>query len=89
MLTAVTIVGTLMVPLSDLLLGHKIVVGVAFFNNVLIPIGLLLLCTNGAAPLLRWGVAPSIIQRRLLLLSVVLGCVTGLVGRARLANVTC
>ncbi|MHB8971070.1 MAG: heme lyase CcmF/NrfE family subunit [Pirellulaceae bacterium] len=78
LLTAVTIVGTLMVPLSDLLLGHKIVVGLAFFNNVLIPIGLMLLCTNGAVPLLRWGVAPSIIQRRLLLGSVVVGCVTGL-----------
>ena len=78
LLTAVTIVGTLMVPLSDLLLGHKIVVGLAFFNNVLIPIGLMLLCTNGAVPLLRWGVAPSIIQRRLLLGSVVVGCLTGL-----------
>ncbi|MHB0959396.1 MAG: heme lyase CcmF/NrfE family subunit [Pirellulaceae bacterium] len=78
LLAAVTLVGTLMVPLSDLLLGHKIVVGMAFFNNVLMPIGLLLLCTSGAAPLLRWGVAPSVIQRRLLLLSVGIGCTMGL-----------
>ncbi len=78
-LTSVTMVGTLMVPLSDLLFGHKIVVGMAFFNNVLIPIGLMLLCTSGAAPLLRWGVAPSIIQRRLLALSAATGCLTGLV----------
>ena len=78
LLSLVTLVGTLMVPLSDLLLGHKIVVGMAFFNNVAMPIGLLLLCSSAATPLLRWGVAPSVVQRRLLLGSAVAGLCTGL-----------
>jgi cytochrome c-type biogenesis protein CcmF len=79
LLSLVTIVGTLMVPLSDLLLGHKIVVGMAFFNNVAMPIGLLLLCSSAATPLLRWGVAPSVIQRRLLSGSAFAGLCTGLI----------
>ena len=81
LLSLVTIVGTLMVPLSDLLLGHKLVVGMAFFNNVAMPIGLLLLCGSAVTPLLRWGVAPSVVQRRLLSGSAVVGlCVSLLAG---------
>ena len=55
LLAAVATAGTLALPLSDILLGKSIVVGTAFYNHVLVPIGLVLLATTGAAPLLRWG----------------------------------
>ena len=57
LLSVVTLVGTLTVPLSDLLLGRKIVVGMAFFNNAAMPIGLLLLglqCCDAAPALGSW-----------------------------------
>jgi cytochrome c-type biogenesis protein CcmF len=76
LLAIVTLVGTLMVPLSDLILGQKIVVGMAFFNNVFLPIGLLLLGSSGAAPLLRWGAPPSRRQRYAMLASAAVGCLT-------------
>jgi len=66
LLASVTLIGTLAVPLSDVLLGRKIVVGAAFYDNVLIPTGLILLGTTAAAPLLRWGTSPSPAQRRTL-----------------------
>lgn len=79
LLTIVTLTGTLMVPLSDLLLGQKIVVGMAFFNNVFLPIGLLLLGAGGAAPLLRWGTPPSRRQQVALWISAGAGGVTALI----------
>jgi len=69
LLASVTLIGTLAVPLSDILLGRKIVVGTAFYDNVLIPTGLILLGTTAAAPLLRWGASPSPAQRRTLWIS--------------------
>lgn len=76
LLAVVTLAGTLMVPLSDLFLNQKIVVGMAFFNNVFLPIGLLLLGAGGAAPLLRWGTPPSRRQQVALWISAGAGGVT-------------
>jgi cytochrome c-type biogenesis protein CcmF len=69
LLAAVALAGTLAVPLSNLILGQAIVVGAPFYNNVLIPTGLLLLVTTAAAPLLKWGAPPGAGERRMLLLS--------------------
>ena len=58
LLVMVMLVGTISVPLSNILLGRKITFGTAFYNNVLIPIALLLLAGTASAPLLRWGSGP-------------------------------
>jgi cytochrome c-type biogenesis protein CcmF len=76
LLAAVTLVGTLIPLLSKLILGRGIVVGIAFYNRVFIPTGLLLLAATAAAPLLRWGSPPRPAQKTALLLS---GGVGGLV----------
>ncbi len=75
LLAAAVTVGTLAAPLSSLLSGQAITVGPAFYNNVLIPTGLLLLATTAVAPLLRWGKPPLPQQKRILLLSVVAAAV--------------
>ncbi len=54
-LAGATLLGTLAVPLSDAVLGRKVIVGPAFYNYVLIPAGLVLLAGIGASPLVRWG----------------------------------
>lgn len=69
LLTAVTVGGTLSSALSEAIAGRRIMVGPAFYNKVLIPIGLLLLATVAAAPLLRWGAPPVARQRRAFLVS--------------------
>jgi cytochrome c-type biogenesis protein CcmF len=58
MLTAVVFTGTVYVPLSQLVVGHMVQIGPAFYNNVLMPIGILLLAATAAVPLARWGAAP-------------------------------
>jgi cytochrome c-type biogenesis protein CcmF len=58
LLTSVVLVGTLYTPLSTLLVGRVVQIGPAFYNNVLMPIGLILLATTAVVPLLRWGAAP-------------------------------
>ncbi len=69
LLAAAVLVGTLTAPMSSLLLGRQITFGAAFYNNVLIPTGLLLLATIAAAPLLKWGDVPPQGQRKALLFS--------------------
>ena len=69
LLTVVVIGGTLSTALSKIVTGRFIMVGPAFYNNVLIPTGLVLLATTAMAPLLRWGASPSRMQRRGLLLA--------------------
>ncbi len=59
LLTAVTFVGTLTGAISGLFSSMPIVVGLAFYNNVLIPTGLVLLAVVAAVPLLRWGAGPA------------------------------
>ena len=73
LLATVALVGTLAVPLSKILLGRAVVVGTPFYNNVLIPTGLVLLATTATAPLLRWGRPPSSVQQRMLFLVVAVG----------------
>jgi cytochrome c-type biogenesis protein CcmF len=68
-LTAVVLVGTLVAPLSKMFLGRMIQVGPAFYNNVLPPIGLGLLSMTAVVPLLSWATRPSSIERRLLVVS--------------------
>ena len=69
LLATVAFAGTWSIPLSDILVGRKVVVGAGFYNRVLIPTGLLLLATTASAPLLRWGSAPTLGQRRGLFLA--------------------
>ena len=65
-LAVAVLVGTAVLPASSMLFGHKVVLGVAFYNNVLIPTGLLLMATMAAAPLLRWGKSPLHGQKNML-----------------------
>jgi cytochrome c-type biogenesis protein CcmF len=67
MLAALTTVGTLIGPLSGFLLKNRVVVGTEFYNNVLVPVGLVLALTTPTAPLLRWGKPPGQVYSRLLL----------------------
>ncbi|MEX2115157.1 MAG: cytochrome c-type biogenesis CcmF C-terminal domain-containing protein, partial [Pirellulales bacterium] len=53
---------------TKMFLGRMIQVGPAFYNNVLPPIGLGLLATTAAVPLLQWGAPPTPARRRLLAL---------------------
>ena len=79
LLTAVTLVGTLTGAISGLFLPMPIVVGVAFYNNVLIPTGLVLLAVVAAVPLVRWGAGPARERTRLLLLAAAAGVVAAIV----------
>ena len=73
LMALVAVLGTLSVALSDAFIGRRIVVGTAFYNNVLIPVGLILLLTTALAPLLRWGRVPTSEQRRALMVAAVFG----------------
>jgi cytochrome c-type biogenesis protein CcmF len=79
LLVIVMLVGTISVPLSNILLGRKITFGTAFYNNVLIPIALLLLAGTASAPLLRWGTRPAPRQRKALVAVAVAAIVAPLV----------
>jgi cytochrome c-type biogenesis protein CcmF len=78
LLTAVVLLGTLSMALSNLISGRPVMVGPQFYNNVLIPIGILLLATTAVVPLLRWGGPPSIAQRRALVLCSLFGGLTAI-----------
>jgi cytochrome c-type biogenesis protein CcmF len=67
--TAVVMVGTLVAPLSKMFAGRMIQVGPAFYNNVLPPIAIALLAMTASVPLLRWGAAPRLHERRGLVFS--------------------
>ncbi len=74
-LAAVTVAGTLSVALSDAVVGRRIMVGPEFYNHVLMPIGLVLLGTMAAAPLLRWGSPPLGREKKAFLVSAALALV--------------
>ena len=74
-LTVVVLVGTLIEPLSKMLIGRTIQVGPAFYNNVLPPIGLGLLAMTSIVPLLKWGGAPNSNARRLLMIGLLVSIV--------------
>jgi len=82
MLTAATVVGTIVTALSGFLAGKPIMMGPAFYNNVLIPTGLVILATTAMAPLLRWGTAPTPSQKKCLLLSTSAGGAAAMIGWA-------
>jgi cytochrome c-type biogenesis protein CcmF len=65
--------GTLSAAVSDALIGRKVVVGVSFYNRALIVSGFLVLLLMAAAPLVRWGRAPSQQQLRCLVAAAVAG----------------
>ncbi|MGA2258800.1 MAG: cytochrome c biogenesis protein CcsA, partial [Thermoguttaceae bacterium] len=73
LLTTVTLLGTLAGAISGLFSAMPIVVGLAFYNNVLIPTGLVLLTVVAAVPLIRWGAAPTRGRVRLLAAALVVG----------------
>jgi cytochrome c-type biogenesis protein CcmF len=73
LMAVVTCLGTIWAALSESLVGHKIVVGPPFYNNVLTPIGLLVLVATALAPLLRWGQAPGELAKRVLVGAAVAG----------------
>jgi cytochrome c-type biogenesis protein CcmF len=73
-LASVTLAGTLGVALSEALVGRRIVVGPAFYNHALVPIGLVLLATVAPAPLLRWGGPPAARQQRALSIAALAAC---------------
>lgn len=79
LLALITVAGTLSVALSEAIVGRRIMVGPAFYNNVLMPIGLVLLATVAAAPLLRWGAPPTARQKQGLLISAVAASVLSVV----------
>jgi len=67
LLAATALAGTLSTALSALIYGRAVMVGPAFYNGVLIPVGLTLLLTTALAPLLRWSRGPSVSQRKWLI----------------------
>lgn len=69
LMTAVVLVGTVYTPLSTLLVGRMVQIGPAFYNNVLVPIGLALLTATAVVPLLKWGSAPRTSGLKALLVS--------------------
>ncbi len=69
LLGVVTTAGTIVAPVSNLVTGTTILLAPPFYNNVMIPIALLLLAMTAAAPLLRWAEAPAARQRRALLVA--------------------
>jgi cytochrome c-type biogenesis protein CcmF len=82
LLTSVVLVGTLYTPLATMLVGRAVQIGPAFYNNVLIPIGLLLLVMTSVVPLLRWGSAPTKSQQAALLICGLVSIVAGGVAAA-------
>jgi len=65
-LAAVVLAGTLVAPLSAVIVRRTILLGPPFYNNALIPVGMLLMTVTAAVPMTRWGRAPGLIQHRIL-----------------------
>ncbi len=75
LLAFVVIGGTLSSAVTSAVTGKAMLVGPAFYNNVMMPTGLVLLLLTAAVPLLRWGGSPTQPQRRALLVSGIAGVV--------------
>ena len=71
--------GTLFPTLSELLSGVKVTVGPPFFNQVNVPLGLLLLLLTGVGPLIAWRQASAANLRRQFLQPAAGGLATGAV----------
>lgn len=68
--------GTLSSAISSAVAERMILVGPGFYNAVLIPVGLVLLASTAAAPLLRWGKPPTGRQTKAMLVGAFAGLVT-------------
>lgn len=79
-LTVVVLVGTLVAPVSKLMMGRMIQVGPEFYNSVLPPIGLGLLAMTAAVPLLRWRAPPTTAAQRLLAICAALSAAVAFAG---------
>lgn len=77
---AVVLAGTLVAPLSAVTVRRTILIGPAFYNNALMPVGLLLMTVTAAVPLTRWGRVPGVIQRRVLSVCAVVGVTAAVAG---------
>jgi cytochrome c-type biogenesis protein CcmF len=77
-LAMVVLVGTLVNPLSPLVIGRSIVVGTALYSNVFTPVGLAVLTVTAIVPLTRWGGAPLAWQHRVLWISLEIACVVAI-----------
>jgi cytochrome c-type biogenesis protein CcmF len=73
-LAIIVCAGTLSTAISEVLVGRKIVLGMAFYNNALIPTAFFVLLLMGAAPLVPWGRSPSQPQLRWLCGAISIGC---------------
>ena len=51
---AIVLFGTMFPTMSEALTGNRLTVGPLFFNKWMMPLGLVLLCLTGIAPLLAW-----------------------------------
>ncbi|MEE8250305.1 MAG: heme lyase CcmF/NrfE family subunit [Gemmatimonadales bacterium] len=69
--------GTLFPILSEWVKGTKVAVGAPFFNQVNIPLGLLLLVLTGIGPVIAWRKASVRNLRRQFVAPVALGVITG------------
>jgi len=78
LLTTVTLLGTLAGAISGLFSATRIMVGLAFYDNVLIPTGLVLLAVVAAVTLIRWGAGPTPGRVRLLAVAAVIGIIVAL-----------
>jgi cytochrome c-type biogenesis protein CcmF len=57
-----------------LLVGRTVQIGPAFYNNVLMPVGVFLLAATAVVPLIRWGTAPRRSEQVALLICGLLAC---------------
>lgn len=73
--TFVVLVGTLYVPLSTMIVGRTVQIGPSFYNNVLMPVGILLLGATALVPLVRWGSAPRQVEWTGIKVSLLLACI--------------
>ncbi len=69
--------GTMFPVFSEWVRGTKITVGPPFFNNINIPIGLLLLFLTGIGPLFAWRKTSAKSLKRSCVLPVLFSCLTG------------
>jgi cytochrome c-type biogenesis protein CcmF len=82
LLTSVALVGTLTGAISGLFSSMPVIVGPAFYNNVLIPTGLVLLAVVAAVPLLRWNARPTGDRGRLLTFAGGVGLIVAIIAFA-------
>lgn len=69
LVAAAALAGAVSGPVTEILVGRAITPGLAFYNNVLIPAGLVLLSLIAITPLVRWGRGPTLQQQGLLWLA--------------------